>query len=63
MRNSITESLFKKYVGVTESEFSRELYMDIEKFDNWLLMVCTSAVMDLCIIGWIKFQLKNKGKM
>ena len=31
MRNSITESLFKKYVGVTESEFSRELYMDIEE--------------------------------
>ena len=31
MRNSITESLFKKYVGVTESEFSRELYMDMEE--------------------------------
>jgi len=31
MRSSITGSLFKKYVGVTESEFSRELYMDIEE--------------------------------
>ena len=51
LRKIITNNLFEKIVGIDESSFSRELYMDTEQIQCMIEMECISAVTDMIITG------------